>query len=210
LISAVVLAAGQSVRFGGKKQTALLGSATLVGRVLESVSRSKVHEVVLVAGQDEEELTRGLDPGIRVVRNARSREGMSTSLQLGLASISPDSAGAIVLLADQPFVSAGLVDRLIERYRRKRAKIVAAFDGAVVSPPVLIDRSLFPKLRRLSGEAGAKAVIRGMAAGEVEYVRARPNELMDIDTREDLDRAREALLTPRREGRRRVRGAGSA
>ena len=122
---------------------------------------------------------------------------MASSLRVGLESLPAWVAGAVVLLGDQPMVGARTVSILLRAWRREGAKpaVAASYRGAW-RPPVLLDRSLWPELLRLEGDAGARQVL-DQRPDLIDTVPAR-GRADDIDTPEDYARI---LRLPRRDQR---------
>jgi molybdenum cofactor cytidylyltransferase len=188
-IAAIILAAGQGKRFAAPKVTAELDRKPLVRHVAEAALASRARPVLVVVGHAAAKTTAalaGLDVGF--VHAVDFDAGLSRSLRAGLAAVPESAAGALVLLADMPYVSARLIDRLIE-----------AFDAAAEPPavvpvhagrrgnPVLIGRKLFPAIGALEGDRGAGQFL-GATAGVVEYSVEDAAVTVDIDTQEDLRR----------------------
>ncbi|MGA2666141.1 MAG: nucleotidyltransferase family protein [Nitrososphaerales archaeon] len=209
-ISAVLLAAGRSSRFGSTKQLAVLGGETLLGRALATLRRSPVDEVIVVVGHRAEEVARTA-PGARVVLNEEYGTGLASSLRVGIGAVAPGAAAAVVCLADQPFVSPRLVSRIVARHRLTGADVVAsccraASGGALVAPPVLFGRRLFAEVAGLTGDRGAKAVIE--AHPGFERVAVGCEALLDVDETGDLEAARAILRRSAVSRTARARGAG--
>ncbi|HZR46330.1 MAG TPA: NTP transferase domain-containing protein, partial [Candidatus Manganitrophaceae bacterium] len=189
-IAAVVLAAGASKRFGRPKQLARLGGKPLLQHVLERLSEAKIGEVVLVLGPHAENILNEVPIGsARVVINGRAAEGLSRSLQAGLEALSPEAAGALIVLADQPFVCSETLSRLIDAHRREHpAAVVPTYNG-FRGNPVLLDRLLFPEVMKIEGDVGCRAIF-GDHPGEILKLPVDdPGILADIDTPEDLEAA---------------------
>lgn len=193
-VAAVVLAAGESRRFGSPKQLLAVGGGTLLGHVLSRLSSSWVNEIVVVLGHAAEEIQGALadsggagHPPWRVVVNDRWAEGQSTSLRAGLEVVSPGMEAALFILGDQPHVTADLVDELLMRYARTGAPVVMSEHEGRLRPPVLFDRAVFDELREVSGDVGGREVVRRHLA-EVERVPVRSGlPPIDIDTPEDYE-----------------------
>src|ERR1700756_3190437 len=127
-IGAVVLAAGMSSRMGEAKQLLRLGAHTLLDQVVEIVRGSKVDEIVLVLGHQAETIKETIKKqprikNLKVVINESYQQGMGTSLRMGLAALSSETDAALIVLADQPFVRAKTLDRLIDRYEQSGPQI---------------------------------------------------------------------------------------
>jgi CTP:molybdopterin cytidylyltransferase MocA len=188
-VSAILLAAGAGSRFGGGKLLAKLNDMPLAEHSLLALEASPVDETIVVVGADAERLREVCEPyGVRVVENPDWADGMSTSLRAGLRSLGPEVRAAVILLADQPLVGAGVVGRLVEAFEAG-AKVAVATYGGEPRNPVLFSREVWPPLEaQLSGDEGARAFLRR----HPELVtRVRCDEIgdpADVDTAEDLRR----------------------
>jgi len=194
--SAVLLAAGASSRFPDTKQLARIGEMTLVERALEAIPAEGVRETVVVLGHAAAEVGRvvGERAGVAVVTNPGFRSGMGSSIRTGVSALAEDTEGAMLLLADQPFVNRRLLARMLRAFESRGAKgIVAAAQGDLVSPPAIFSRRYFGELADLRGDQGARSVIVRHPR-EVTLVRVRSRRtLSDVDTPSDLEAARRLL-----------------
>ncbi|MDR7495249.1 MAG: nucleotidyltransferase family protein [Armatimonadota bacterium] len=185
-VSAVVLAAGGSTRMGRPKLALPVRGEPMLRRAVGAALASRCREVIVVLGMHADvyrPLLDGLDA--RVVVNPDAAEGMGASIRAGVGAISPKASGAVVLLADQPFVSAEVIDRLITSAQASRARVAAAAYGRVVGVPAYFDRALFPELRALVGDRGARSVVEAHRTDAVT-VTIPEEEAADIDTAQDL------------------------
>lgn len=187
-VAALILAAGESRRFAGPKQLAPLDGRPMVQHVLNAANGSTLVDVILIVGHSAEEVLAAvrLDRA-RAVRNESYAEGQSTSLRAGLRAVGEADA-VVVLLGDQPRVTAALLDALVERQRTSGAAAVVSSWRGRRSPPTLLHRDLWPALAALSGDVGARAVLAGRDDVEVLEVDERLGSLEDIDRPEDLAR----------------------
>lgn len=181
----VLLAAGASRRFGSPKQLARVEGQTLLRRMAGIALATRPAGCVVVLGARADRLRRelaGLD--VRVVVNPRWREGLSRSLAAGVAALPPDARAALVLLADQAAIGPGDLELLRACWRRVPRRIVAACTSDRLGPPAILPRAVFPALRLLRGDAGARELLRdpGRRAIGIEL----PAAAIDIDRRSDL------------------------
>jgi molybdenum cofactor cytidylyltransferase len=194
-VAAIILAAGRARRFGAgpddSKVLAELAGKALVRHVGEAAVQSQAKPIVVVTGQAAhkvEAALAGLD--VRFVRNLDPDAGLSGSLRAGLAALPADISGALVLLADMPYVTAGLIDRL-----------VAAFVDAVTAPqavvpvhagrrgnPVLLGKNLFAEAMAVEGDRGARTLLDAPGIVVLECPIDDDAVAIDIDTREALAR----------------------
>lgn len=180
-VAAVILAAGESRRFGSAKQLALLAGRTLLEHVLEAARVADLLPVVAVVPVWLTRPSAMDDEAVLWMRNAYPERGMSHSLRLGLEALPADVAAAVVLLGDQPGVPAVQLRALVAA-RGPRPIVASAYDG-LLAPPVLLERSEFAGLAGLAGDIGLRELIRSHPE-RVASVPAAP--LPDIDTPEDL------------------------
>jgi molybdenum cofactor cytidylyltransferase len=191
-VSAILLAAGLSTRFGSPKQLAELEGDALVRRALDMLERSPVDEVVVVLGHRASEVGKVVfGAKARVVFNEEYKSGMASSIRAGLAALGRDSRAVVICLADQPLVSPRLIGRIVSRWRSTGADVVASSSQGLVSPPVLFSRRLYHELAKLRGDRGAKVVIERHP--DFETVPVRGGALLDIDSKEELLLAQDAL-----------------
>ncbi|MBA2358700.1 MAG: NTP transferase domain-containing protein [Actinobacteria bacterium] len=129
MVTAIVLAAGASTRFGAPKQRLLLGA------VLERVrAATTIGDLVVVVGAHE------VETDARVVTCPRWHDGPGASLRCGIQSLGPDVAAAVVVLADGPDLAPAAIDRVVGAWRSGSGDVLAAsYDGAR-GHPVLLGR----------------------------------------------------------------------
>ena len=141
-LSGIVLAAGSSTRMGRPKQLLPLGGRSLLQRTLDEAAASCLDELILVLGHRSQEILEALRlpvrPPCRAVVNRRYPEGQSSSLVLGLRPTNPAARAAAILLGDQPFVTAALIDRVARDLLRARPDWIHELPLAG-GPPVDID-----------------------------------------------------------------------
>jgi molybdenum cofactor cytidylyltransferase len=198
LFAAIVLAAGTSTRMGTAKQLLRLDDRPLLQHVLDCVRASAAKEIVLVLGFAAEEIRRGIDvQNVRVVFNESYRQGMGTSLKAGLSAVDPQCAGALIVLADQPFVRPATLDLLMAEHHRSKAQIVIPTYRGFRGNPVLLDRSVFAEVMALGGDIGCRAIFGDHLEGIVKLPVDDAGILLDIDRQSDFEALRRAGRTER-------------
>ncbi|HUG55666.1 MAG TPA: nucleotidyltransferase family protein [Candidatus Limnocylindrales bacterium] len=184
-VAGVVLAAGEGRRFGGGKLLAPVEGGPMVQRAIDAANASACDPVVLVVGHQADVLLGSVRLGrARPARNAAYAAGLSGSLRVGLDAAG-DADAAVVVLADQPGVTAALLDALIERQRHTRAAAVICSWRGRRSPPTLLTAALWPAIRALEGDVGAREVLAGRDDVAVLEVVPSLARLDDVDTPED-------------------------
>jgi molybdenum cofactor cytidylyltransferase len=175
---------------GEPKQLLPLRGRPLLETALAAACASQLDDVVVVLGAHADEIRRSVRLGrARVVVNPDHAQGMSTSLKAGIASLAASVSRAVVILGDQPDISADMVDRLLEAQVASGLPAAAlSFDG-LLHPPVVLARELWGDIDALEGDVGCRALVRAhpelVAAVAADTPGGHP---IDIDTREDFER----------------------
>jgi molybdenum cofactor cytidylyltransferase len=197
-IVGVILAGGSSSRLGRPKQLLPLGDRPVLAHTLTHALAADLDGVIVVLGHEAAPVRERIDfAGAQVVVNDEYHAGQSTSLRAGLAALPPDTDAALFILGDQPLIGADVHDALIAARRATGAPIVMPTYEGVRGNPVLIARELFPELAQVTGDQGARGVIRAHNAAVHEVPIPGPPPTDDLDTEEDYARllARYAALT---------------
>lgn len=178
-VAVILLAAGLSTRFGPSDKLA----APLDGLPLGLHAARTLSTLPFLA---KFAITRPNGPdfaafGFAPILNDDPGAGQSASIRLGLAQAYAIKPRAVLIaLADMPFVTTAHIAALLAHLDGEHP-VVASTDGERPSPPALFDASLFPRLDQLSGDAGARSLLRNAL-----LVAAPASELADIDTPADL------------------------
>jgi molybdenum cofactor cytidylyltransferase len=191
-VGGVILAAGSSSRMGSPKQTLRYRGESLLRRAALAALGAGCSPVVVVTGAHAELSRRELDGlDVREVFNPLWETGMASSVRAGVEGlINTDAAAAVLLLCDQPHVTAEVISGLVVAHVTEGKPVVASAYGGSFGVPALFARSLFAELSQLEGAAGAKQVIKRHAA-EAHFL-PFPGGEVDVDTPEDFSR----LLNP--------------
>ena len=192
--AALVLAGGESRRFGSAKQLADWRGKPLLEHVVEQVHRwPEVDAVYVVLGAAAEQIMETVDlGGAAVVENLEWGKGLGSSLQAGLDFLIGERSvdHALLVLGDQPNVPADVVPRLLEARRRSRRPVAIPRYRFTRGHPVLVHRTLWPALvTGLGGDQGA----RNLFLAHPEWVEEVPVDVRppaDIDTPDDLKNMR--------------------
>ena len=187
-IGVILLAAGGSTRLGSPKQLLVYRGKTLLRHAAEAALATGGRPVAAVLGFGAERLRAelaGLD--VRPVDNPDWHRGMGTSVRRGVAALDADADGALLMLCDQPLVTAEKLAMLVAAFRQNAgAGIVAAAYHGTVGVPVLFSRAYFDELRALPDDAGAKPILRRHRDAVLPV--PLPEAAVDIDTREQYER----------------------
>lgn len=191
LPAGLVLAAGQGRRFGRPKAAVEVGGRPLVERAAALLRDGGCRPVVVVSGAGGDDISTIVAPDdATVVHNAGWRNGMGSSLRLGLETVAAAGAsGVVVVLVDQPLLGAGAVHRVVAAWRGG-AEIVVATYGGEDGHPVLLDNTCWALLHASPrGDVGARALIRRYPERVTRVPCDGTGIPEDIDTPADLRRA---------------------
>jgi molybdenum cofactor cytidylyltransferase len=190
MIWAVVLAAGESKRMGAPKLLLPYGRVTIIENVITQAISSGVDKTLLVLGSRWRTIKRltGKYPVLTAV-NPRFRQGMLSSIQRGIAALPRKCRAAVIVLGDQPEIRPGVINLLIEAYRREGKKIVAPIYGKRRGHPVLIDLKFRAEIADLDPEIGLRELLRRHPEEILEVQMPGSPALLDIDTPMDYRKA---------------------
>ena len=186
MIAGIVLAAGGGRRFGSRKQLADLHGRPMLEHVLRAMAAAPLDRVFAVLGADAGEVCRRVDMhGAEPVFCDRWEAGLSASLRAGIdAGADADADAVLIVLGDQPLISADAVSRVVAV--RGDAAAVRATYGGTSGHPVLLERELFIRAREIQGDTGACALLAAVPVREVACdCLGSPN---DVDTPAQLAR----------------------
>jgi molybdenum cofactor cytidylyltransferase len=196
-VGAVILAAGASTRMGKPKQLLLHGGRTLLRCAVETALASVCHPIVVVIGANAGRVRTELEHlPVLVAENREWAKGMSSSIRRGLETLVASGAtleGAVIMLCDQPFITAAVINELVDAHRRTGKSIVASQYREVRGVPALFSIELFAEIASLRANEGARQVIANHA-DDVTTV-SFAEGIVDVDTPRDYELLE--AMTPR-------------
>jgi len=188
-IATILLAAGEASRYGSPKQLLQIEGLPMVRRAAQAAVEAGTRVVVVTGAHrmQVEACLHGLD--LACSFNASWRQGMGGSIAHGIGHVRramPPASACIVMLADQPAIHAADLRRFIAAAATAPQRIIAARYGGITGAPCLFPRGYFGELEALSGDRGARMLIRRHAQCVDEL--SVPDAALDIDTAEDYSR----------------------
>jgi molybdenum cofactor cytidylyltransferase len=188
IVTGLVLAAGSSSRLGEPKQLLAFRGTTLLGATLDVARKCGFAQLLVTVGGAAAEVQATVSfYGTEVVDNPAFGSGCGSSISAAVARVDSASQGIVLMLGDQPGVSAQTVHRLINEGGTSQVAVCRYADGR--GHPFWFARSVFDELRTLHGD---KAVWKVLESGRysVTEVGIEGRVPIDVDTRDDY----EALL----------------
>lgn len=183
----IILAAGASSRLGQPKQNLLFQHTTLLNRAIETGLASTCRPVIVVLGANAGVIEAMDQDEVKVIYNNDWNEGMASSIRLAIKEIEADNKinQAVIMLCDQPFVTAALIDTMLQQQIETGKPIIACTYNNTIGVPVLFNKLLFAQLLLLQGHEGAKKILK---TNEPD-IATIPFELgsIDIDTMADYE-----------------------
>ena len=160
MISAILLAAGQSKRMDGEnKLIKEIQGAPLIKHSVKNILAASVDELIIVLGYQKETIEKLIDKNnkIKFVFNKDFESGMASSIKTGLNHLSNNTEAFFICLGDMPMVNQVVYNQLI-RSRNNKEIIVPTYKGQQGNP-VLFSKSIKEKIMTIQGDVGAKSIL---------------------------------------------------
>ncbi|NDI37097.1 nucleotidyltransferase family protein [Chengkuizengella sediminis] len=197
-IVGVFLAAGKSDRMGNNKLNLPLGKQTLGSITLKTAIHSSLDHLVVVT--KEQDTPQWISPFLLSPPSKKkwtqqtcksAIKGQAYSIKCGVKKAMQLQPKAImILLADQPFISKEMINKLINCYiQHKDAYFVAACYQNTISPPILFSHQMFPAIMQLEGDVGARYLLKKEKWRETGIILPFEHSIpfLDVDTKEDYE-----------------------
>lgn len=200
--AALILAAGAALRMQQPKMLLPVDGKPILAHILEEVNAAGISGLKLVTGCHHAAIAAAIGEPAWLLYNEDWQEGMASSIRKGVEALQAESFEALVLIvSDQPFLNRVLLQEMIACKKNTGKGMVAAAYADIQGTPVLFDRCYFPKLLQLSGDTGAKKILRENPddLATVSF----PEGAIDIDTPEDYQKL--CMLTLAKHADRQIR-----
>jgi molybdenum cofactor cytidylyltransferase len=192
-VAGIILAAGMSKRFRKVKQLCKIGNSTILSVVIKAAIKSDLDKIVLVLGHESEKIKASLvnilnDPKLAAVVNSNYSRGMSTSLGCGLMEVRKEFSSVMILMGDQPFVSYKVINHILTAFKSTNKDICVPVHKGKRGLPVCFTDTFYNDMLKISGDMGAREIIRENPSEILTVEIEDPACFMDIDEEADLDR----------------------
>jgi molybdenum cofactor cytidylyltransferase len=191
MITAIILAAGQSKRMGRPKMILPWGETTVLGQVIATFKAAGVEDILVVIGGDGELLEASLDDSVRTVFNPDYANGeMLSSIQAGLAELKPEVEAALIGLGDQPQVRERSVQSVLEEYTQSKASLIVPSFQMRRGHPWLVARQHWEEIQSMHFPESPRAFLNRHTNDNC-YVEVDDSGILkDLDTPEDYLQSR--------------------
>ena len=185
-IYAIILAAGESSRFGSPKQLADWQEHNLLQHTINITESFFDKNIFVVLGANAELIQSRLDESdVMIEINNDWQSGISSSIQVGIKALPDDTEAVMILLCDQPLLEKSSLKKLISLWQQQRNSIVASEYQDTVGVPAIFPAAFFSQLEALQGDKGAKQLLISMK--EQLLTISVPEASIDIDTQNDFN-----------------------
>jgi len=189
-VGGVILAAGESRRFGKTKQLLEWKNTTILRSICKTAKNAGLDPVIVVLGSHSEAIRESInDMSVEIVENKEWEMGQSGSVVKGVNALPARNSSVIFLLADQPQVKINLIQDLIRIHQTTLSPIIYPVYKGQRGNPVLFDRRTFKELQKLEGDTGGKKVIEMFP--NTPLIWNDDSILEDIDTLGDYQRIKD-------------------
>jgi molybdenum cofactor cytidylyltransferase len=192
MITAIILAAGESKRMGQPKMLLPWGEGTVLTHVISVFQDSGLTDILVVTGGARDEVGRLVSKqNVKIVHNSEfTSGGMLSSIQCGLRALMRQTQGALIGLGDQPQVREGSVRMVCEAFKETKSNIVVPSYQMKRGHPWLVARPLWEELLKIKSPRSPRDFLN-KHRHEIHYVNVDdPNILADLDTPEDYKKWR--------------------
>ena len=171
MISSILLAAGQSLRMKGEnKLIKEIDGAPIIKYAVKNILSSSVNEIVIVLGYEENLIKEivGINKKIKFVYNKNFKEGIASSIKIGLDNISIKSEAFFISLGDMPNVNQNIYNKLIKSKLKYNKKLNTKYRKEIIIPtfegkngnPVLFSKYIKHKVMLINNDLDAHKIIQ--------------------------------------------------
>ena len=190
MISAILLAAGQSKRLAGEnKLIKYFKNKPLINHSIDALIKSKVNKIIIVLGYQSNKVKKLIKKNkkIKFIFNKNYKKGMSTSIKCGLNKISKKNKGFIIVQSDMPFIKTIHINKICSSILKKKHLVHALKFRKRVGNPIGFDIAVLSKFKKIKGEYGAKFMVKRLK-NQTNFIKVTSGKIFkDFDLNKDFN-----------------------
>jgi len=195
-IKKLLLAAGSSNRYGDtNKLTEKFKGKYLIQHIRDTLLKVfHSSDLLIIVGHDSEKIINLIDnEDIKIINNKNYKNGIGTSISVGVTHLDPNIQGVMIIPADMPFISSEDLIKLEKKFIELNCqKVVLPKHKETFGNPVILPKNYFSILRKLKEDFGAKSQIK---KSDLVTVNCHIGTILDIDTSNALAKANMIMKT---------------
>ena len=189
MISAILLAAGQSKRMDGEnKLLKKYKKKHFINHILNTLTKSKISKIIVVLGFQRSKVRKVLlkNKKIKCIYNKKYKSGMASSIKAGLKKISQKNTGFLIIHADMPLVSTGIINLFCLGLNKSNKEIFVPINKKKIGNPIGFKSSMIKFLNKIKGDKGAKKII-GRNKHKLYFIKINSKSIFrDFNTQRDF------------------------
>ena len=186
-IKKILLAAGESKRFGDKnKLSEIINGKPIINHILDTLFEIfDPSELIVIVGHEKNMIKNLIfNKDIKILENKDYRKGIGTSIALGMNNLNVDIDGVMIIPADMPYINSKDLINLEKKFMELNClKVVMPEHNYQIGNPVILPRNYFKTLKSLKDDFGARSLIRKK---DIITLKTGFGTIFDIDTKEEL------------------------
>lgn len=187
-ITAIILAAGSSTRFGDKnKLLKPFMDSSIFGHVVKTMTNLPIAEVILVTGYEHEKIAEAIKhSNVHIIHNSEFQTGIASSIKCGVSAASQKTEGYMICLGDMPYITMEYIKNLLDTFINSQIPsiIVPTFQYRKGNP-VIFSKNFIDDLLKIEGDKGAREVIDNHPDSIIEVQIRKETYFFDVDTLAD-------------------------
>ena len=186
MISAIILAAGLSKRMElGNKLLLEKKETPIIKITLDNIKAAKVKEIIIVLGKNSKSFKNVIeDKSVKLYFNSNYKNGISSSIKKGIEKVDNSCEGALICLADMPSIKTSTYNKIIDAFYKYKKQNIIPYFNKKKGNPVLFSKSYFKYITNITGDVGARNLIRKNKKDFKKLTVADEGILEDIDNNE--------------------------
>ena len=190
MISAILLAAGQSKRLKGEnKLIRKFKNKPLINHAINSLIKSKISKIIVVVGHENRKIKKIIKKNKKIIfiLNKKYKSGISSSIKVGLKKISKKNKGFIVVQSDMPFIKSSDINKICNSIKKRKFLVHALKFKNKIGNPIGFDILLMKKFKKIKGDIGAKFMVNRLEK-RTNFIKVSSGKVFrDFDFKKDFN-----------------------